>query len=48
MKRSIRDKTQKNYQDLKREVKRLWNLRTVQVVHILVGALGTVTRDLDK
>ena len=34
------------YQDLKREIKRLWNLRKVKVVPIVVGALGTVGRNL--
>ena len=35
------------YQDLRREVKRLWDLRKVQVVPIVIGALGSVTNDLD-
>ena len=34
------------YQDLKREIKSLWNLRTVNVVPIIVGALGAVTPNL--
>ena len=36
------------YQDLKREVARMWNMRTVQVVPIVVGSLGSVTKNLDK
>ena len=34
------------YQDLKREIKSLWNLRSVKVVPIIVGALGAVTPNL--
>ena len=34
------------YQDLKREIKSLWNLRSVKIVPIIVGALGAVTPDL--
>ena len=36
------------YQDLKREIARMWNMRTVQVVPIVVGSLGSVTKNLDK
>ena len=36
------------YQDLKREIKKLWNLRSVKVVPIVVGALGAVTPDFQK
>ena len=32
------------YQDLKREIARMWNLRTVQVVE----SLGSVTKNSDK
>ena len=32
------------YQDLKREIKKLWNLKSVKVVPIVVGALGAVSR----
>ena len=31
------------YQNLKRETARMWNMRTVQVVPIVVGSLGSVT-----
>ena len=36
------------YQDLKREIARVWNIRAVQVVPIVVGSLGSVTKNLDK
>ena len=36
------------YRDFKREIARMWNMRTVQVVPIVVGSLGSVTETLDK
>jgi hypothetical protein len=36
------------YQDLKREIKRLWKLRTVQVVPVVIGALGCVTKEFER
>ena len=36
------------YQDLKREIARMWNMRTVQVVPIVVGSLGSVTKKLGQ
>ena len=36
-----------NYQDSKREIGRLWKLKMVQVVPIVIGALGSVTKKLD-
>ena len=36
------------YQDLKREVKRIWNMRSVIVVPVIVGALGSITKKLDE
>jgi len=35
------------YQDLARELKRLWKVET-KVIPIVVGALGTVTKNLEK
>ena len=32
------------YQDIKREIQRLWSLRKVSVVPVIVGALGSVTQ----
>ena len=32
------------YQDLKREIKKLWNLRSFDVIPVVVGALGSVSR----
>ena len=37
-----------NYQDLKRELKRIWKLSRVSVVLIIIGALGTVSNDIEK
>ena len=36
------------YQDLKREIKRIWNLRNVIVVPVIVGALGSITKKLGE
>ena len=35
------------YQDLKCEIKRLWELRCAKVVPVVIGALGSVTKDLE-
>ena len=34
-------------QDLKREIGRLWRLKTVEVVPVVIGALESVTKDFD-
>ena len=31
------------YQDLKREIKKVWKLRKVSVIPVVIGALGAVT-----
>ena len=36
------------YQDLKREIPRIWNMRTVHVVPIIVGSLGSVKIKLEQ
>ena len=36
------------YQDIKREIQMLWSLRTVSVVPVIVGALGSVTHNFKK
>jgi hypothetical protein len=36
------------YQDLKREIKKIWKLRKVSVVSVVVGALGAVTSNFRK
>lgn len=41
-----REKLEK-YQDLQREIGRLWQLRKVQVVPVGVGVLGSVTKKID-
>ena len=35
------------YQDLKGEIKRLWELRCAKVVPVVIGALGSVTKDFE-
>ena len=37
-----------NYQDLKWELKWIWKLHGVTVVPIIIGGLGTVSKDLKK
>ena len=37
-----------NYQDLKRKLRRIWKLRTVTVVPVMIGTLGTVSIDIEK
>ena len=36
------------YGDLKREIARLWSLKKVEVIPVVVGALGAVTKHLEK
>ena len=36
------------YQDLKREVRRLWKLRNVEIVPVVIGALGSVSTEFDR
>ena len=35
------------YQDLKREIERLWKLKMVEVVPVVIGVLGSVTKEFD-
>ena len=36
------------YQDLKREIRRLWKLRNVEIVPVVIGALGSVSTEIDR
>ena len=36
------------YQDLKKEIRRLWKLRSVEVVPVVIGPLGSVSAEFDK
>ena len=49
-KRIIDKKKQKieNYQNLKREIQRLWNLQKIDVVPVVLGALGSVKKNIEK
>ena len=42
-----REKVEK-YQDLKREIGRLWKLKMVEVVPVVIGALRSVTEGFDR
>ena len=35
------------YQDLKREISKLWDLNKVEVIPVIVGALGCVSKHID-
>ena len=41
-----REKLEK-YQDLKREIGRLWRLKMVDVVLVVIGALGRISKEFD-
>ena len=36
------------YQDLKREIGRLWTLKMIEVVPVVIGALGSVTKGFNR
>ena len=49
--RRVEEKEQEKlekYQDLKREIGRMWGIRKVQVVPVVIGALGIVTKEFNK
>ena len=49
--RRVEEKEQEKvekYQDLKREIGRMWEIRKVQLVPVVIGALGSVSKGFDK
>ena len=36
------------YQDIKREIGRLWKLKIVEVVPVVIAAVGSVTKEFDE
>ena len=34
------------YQELKREIKRMWNIRSIKVMPVVLGALGSSSKKL--
>ena len=36
------------YQNLKREIQRLWNLTKIDMIPVVLGALGSVTKNFEK
>ena len=36
------------YQDLKKEMGRLWKLRNVEIVTVIIGTLGSVSGEFDR
>ena len=49
-KRIIDKETEKieKYQNLKREIQRLWNLKKIDVTPVVLGPLGSVTKNFEK
>ena len=49
-KRIIDKQTEKieKYQNLKREIQRLWNLKKIDVIPMVLGLLGSVTKKFEK
>ena len=49
-KRIIDKETEKieKYQNLKREIQRLWNLKKIDVIPVVLGPLGSVTKNFEK
>ena len=42
-----KQKTEK-YQNLKKEIHRLWNLEKIDVIPVILGALGSATKNFEK
>ena len=38
----------RKYNDLKKEIRRLWKLRNVEIIPVLIGALGSVSAEFDR
>ena len=45
---NVEEKEIEQYQELKREIERLWKLKKVEVVPVVIGALGCVTKGFEK
>ena len=41
------EKTER-HQELKREIRRMWNIRSIKVIPVVVGALGSTSKKLKK
>ena len=41
-------KTRTNYSELKYEIAKIWKMRKVEVIPVVIGALGTVTKHFEK
>ena len=41
-------KKMERYQELKEEIKRMWNIRSIKVIPVEVGALGSISKKLKK
>ena len=36
------------YQELKRKIERMWNIRSIKVIPVVVGSLGSTSKKLKK
>ena len=37
-----------NYSELKYEIAKIWKMRKIEVISVLIGAIGTVTKHVEK
>ena len=42
------EKKVQKYQELKKEIRRLWKLRSVEIVPVVIGAVGSVSAEFDR
>ena len=42
------EKKVEKYQELKKEIRRLWKLRSVEIVPVVIGAVGSVSAEFDR
>ena len=44
----VGEKEKEKYQDLKKEIRRMWKLRNVEIVPVVIEALGSVSAEFDR
>ena len=42
------EEKREKYEDLRREVAKLWNIRKVVIIPIIIGALGTLSKNFKR
>ena len=43
-----KEKKVEKYQDFKKEIRRLWKLRNLETVPVVIGALGSISEEFDR